>query len=301
MNKLRAAVALFACAGLGALVGVPIATAMASATAQPLPNMLVAIRAAHHPGFDRLVFEFRGRVPDQRSVRYVSQVIADPSGKVVSVVGSARLLVRFFPANGHNSKGKVSYGPERRTYALPELIQVANAGDFEAVLRFGIGVAKREPFHVFTLSNPSRFVIDITAPSRTTNVRDYFRDSHRVATGKPPLTLAVSRPVIPPAVAFGALQRLYAGPTQTELAAGLRFISSKTTGFSRVTISDHVARVYLTGGCSSGGGSRFTVADEITPTLKQFSSVRWVKIYSPNGQTQRPNGHSDSIPACLKP
>jgi len=300
MNKVRVAAALFACAGLGGLVGMPMTTALASATAQPLPNMLVAIRAAHHPGFDRLVFEFRGRLPEQRSVRYVSKVIADPSGKVVSVVGSARLLVRFYAANGHNSKGQVSYGPERRTYALPELIQVANAGDFEAVLRFGVGVAKQEPFHVLTLSNPSRFVIDIATPFRTTNVRDYFRDLHRVATGKPPLTLAVTRPVIPPAVAFGALQRLYAGPTQAELAAGLRFISSKTTGFSKVTISDQVARVYLTGGCSSGG-STFTVANEITPTLKQFSSVRWVKIYSPSGQTKRPNGKSDSIPACLEP
>ncbi|MGO8955910.1 MAG: GerMN domain-containing protein [Streptosporangiaceae bacterium] len=208
--------------------------------------------------------------------------------------------MRFYAANGHNSKGQVSYGPQRRAYALPELIQVANAGDFEAVLRFGVGVAKREPFRVLTLSNPSRFVVDIATPLRTTNVRDYFQDLHRVAGGTPPLTLAVTRPVIPPAVAFGALQRLWAGPTQAELAAGLRVVSSKTTGFSKVTISDHVARVYLTGGCSSGG-SRFTVADEITPTLKQFSTVRRVKIYSPSGQTKRPNGHSDSIPACLEP
>jgi hypothetical protein len=292
MHNIRAVTAIAAFATLGGVIAAPTATALASGPAYP--TILVAIRAAHHPGYDRLVFQFRGRLPLQRSVSYVPQVIGDPSGKVIPVVGNARLLVRFYSANGHTATGKPSYGPRWRTYALPEIIQVANAGDFEAVLRFGVGVAKREPFHVFTLANPSRFVIDISTPFRTTFVSDYF------AAGKPPAARAAIRPVIPPAVAFGALQRLYAGPTQPELAAGLRFITSQTTGFTKVTISDRVARVYLTGGCNSGG-STFTVANEIIPTLKQFSSVRWVKIYSPYGRTQRPTGHSDSIPACLEP
>jgi hypothetical protein len=37
------------------------------------------------------------------------------------------------------------------------------------------------------------------------------------------------------------------------------------------------------------------------PTLKQFPSVHWVKIYDQNGQTERPSGHSDSIPFSLEP
>jgi len=37
------------------------------------------------------------------------------------------------------------------------------------------------------------------------------------------------------------------------------------------------------------------------PTLKQFRSVHWVKIYDRNGRTERPFGHSDSIPFSLKP
>ncbi|MGO8955909.1 MAG: hypothetical protein ACLQFR_00830 [Streptosporangiaceae bacterium] len=81
MTRIRAALAVLASAGLGGLVVVPMATAPAGAAAQPLPDMLVAIRAAHHPGSDRLVFQFRGGMPDQRSVRYASTVIADPSGK----------------------------------------------------------------------------------------------------------------------------------------------------------------------------------------------------------------------------
>jgi hypothetical protein len=38
-----------------------------------------------------------------------------------------------------------------------------------------------------------------------------------------PLTESVYRPVIPPSTAFGALQRLFAGPTQAEQARGLKF------------------------------------------------------------------------------
>ncbi|WP_439657916.1 hypothetical protein ACSHWB_36780 [Lentzea sp. HUAS TT2] len=63
---------------------------------------------------------------------------------------------------------------------------------------------------------------------------------------------------------------------------------------------DGIARVRLTGGCSSHG-STFSVADEIMPTLKQFSSVRWGKIYDPQGDTERPTGQTDSIPECLEP
>jgi hypothetical protein len=35
-------------------------------------------------------------------------------------------------------------------------------------------------------------------------------------------------------------------------------------------------------------------------TLRQFASVDWVKIFDPAGHTGVPNGHTDSIPACLE-
>ena len=37
------------------------------------------------------------------------------------------------------------------------------------------------------------------------------------------------------------------------------------------------------------------------PTLKQFRSIHWVKIYDQNGRTERPFGHGDSIPFSLEP
>jgi Sporulation and spore germination len=269
-------------------------TAGGATRAAPSIPTLTAVRAAHHPGYDRLVFEFRGRVPAHRGAAYVKKVVA-PSGRTVHIVGSAILAVHFRPATSFGGTGML-----RRTYALPNIIQVVTAEDFESYMTIGVGLARREPFHLFTLTKPSRIVVDVRTPFHTVRVHDYFLDSNRFKTGQEPFTRAVHRPVIPPATAFGALQRLFAGPTMSEWAHSLRFVSSKATGFKNLRIRDGVARVQLTGRCSSGG-STFSIANEIRPTLKQFSSVNWVKIYSPSGDTEHPWGHTDSIPGCLEP
>ena len=300
MFRVRAAAMMLAFVGLSAGT-ITAATAGAAAGAPiPVAPTLTQISAEHHSGHDTLVFQFRGGVPAHYSARYVSKVIADPSGLPVNVVGSALLQVRFSPAAGHNAKGVVTYGPAQRTYALPELIQVVKAGDFESALSFGVGLAQKAPIHMYAQPKLGRVVLDINAPRWTVPVKDYFMNTHRFATGRGPGTEAVYRPVIPPATAFGAMQRLFAGPTQAEQARGLKFVSSGATGFKILSIRDGVARVQLTGKLS-GGGSTFTIANEIMPTLKQLPSVHWVKIYDQKGHTERPFGHSDSIPFSLEP
>jgi len=47
--------------------------------------------------------------------------------------------------------------------------------------------------------------------------------------------------------------------------------------------------------------AKSTVAGEIAPTLRQFPTVDWVKIYAPAGGTEQPHGQVDSIPVCLEP
>ncbi|MFI6184051.1 GerMN domain-containing protein [Nonomuraea sp. NPDC051191] len=276
------------------VTGVPALPARAAR--QAAVPVLVGVRAAHLPGLDRLVFEFQGPVPARQDVRYVSRLVADGSGRTVGAVGDALLQVRFDQADGHDRRGRTTYGPTRRTYALPGVVQVVNTGDFEATLTFGVGLARRVPYRIRTLTHPSRVVVDLTTSYRTVPVRDHFLDT----TARSPRTTAVTRPVPPPATAFGALRRLFAGPTQDERARGLRFVGSKATGFSRLTVRDGIARVYLTGPVD-GGGAAFTVADQIRPTLKQFPAIRWVKIYDAAGRTGAPAGPSDSIPRSLEP
>ena len=265
----------------------------------PIP-ILKQIRGASHVGFDRIVFEFDGPVPTQHNVATATQITADASGLPVPMIGQALLAVTFSSATAHDDLGNI-FTDERTTMGLPNVIQIVRSGDFEAVLSFGIGLARAQQFSVFTLTNPSRVVIDIAVPFRTVLTRIFFVDTNAFALGQSPYVRAVLRPVIAPNVGARSLDWLFAGPTPAERAGGLAFVSSDATGFSSLTIGGNkVARVHLTGGCDSHG-STLTIANEIVPLLKQFPTVRWVKIYDPAGTTETPGGLSNSIPAGLEP
>ncbi|MEO3876001.1 GerMN domain-containing protein [Nonomuraea sp. B12E4] len=283
---------LIAGTAMATVVTLPLALPAQAAQLAPVPT-LTGVRATHHPGFDRLVFEFRGRLPHTVRTRYVNRNVDQTTGRTVGVVGDALLRIRFEEAG-------TTSGPTRTAYPLPGVIQVVSATPYNSELTYGVGLAKHASYRVYKLTRPSRVVVDIATPYRTVPVRDYFLNTANYNAGRQPYTTAVPRPAIPPSTAYGALQRLFAGPTQAEKARGLRFVSSKTTGFSKLTVKRGVARVYLTGRLT-GAGSTFTIADEINPTLKQFPSIEWVKIYDARGHTQQPYGPSDSVPRSLEP
>jgi hypothetical protein len=143
------------------LAGLVLAFAAAApASAQSAPT-LVAVRAGRHAGFDRVVFEFRGTVPATRRVRYVDQLTEDASGEPVSLAGGADLEVVFQGANAHDDGGQPTVSPRRFSPGFTALKEVAQTGDFEAVVGYGLGVDRQRPFKVSTLGGPSRLVIDI--------------------------------------------------------------------------------------------------------------------------------------------
>ena len=139
---------------------VVLALAATPAGAQSIPT-LTDVRAGGHTGFDRVVFEFRGAVPEHR-VRYVDQLVQDGSGRPVSVAGAADLEVVFRGANAHRQDGSPTISPRRFSTGLTAVKEVVQAGDFEAVVTYGIGVDRKRPIKVSTLSNPSRLVIDVS-------------------------------------------------------------------------------------------------------------------------------------------
>jgi hypothetical protein len=269
--------------------------------AAPATPLLVGVRAASHRTFDRVVWEFRGGLPKNRSVQYVRELIADGSGQPVRIAGSAILELTVSSANAHDENTGQGTAPSRVVSGLGNVIEVVESGDFEATVSYGVGLAKRQKFSVTTLRNPSRIVVDVRKDYRQATRKVRLLDEPRFARGTPPFTRNVNRRVPAAAPAGAALHQLFAGPTAAEHARGLRTVRSGATGFTRLTVSkSKVARVYLKGGCSSSG-STFTVANLIRPTLKQFANVRWVKIYDPQGHTEHPTGRRDSIPECLEP
>lgn len=246
-----------------------------------------------------MVFRFAGAVPVRRIARYVDRLIADPSGRRVPIAGRTVLQVTLSPATARNGGGAFT-APSRIAFALPNVMTLVRSGDFEAVVSYGIGLAARASFHVHALTSPSRVVIDVATPFRTTLKRVYFFNRANFTVGKEPYFTSVLRPVRLSGPATGLMDRLFAGPTPLETSRGLALLASRATGYTGLSVRSGVARMRLTGGCSSGG-STASIADEIGPTLKQLPAVRYVKIYDPAGHTGDPAGPIDSRPGCLEP
>lgn len=297
-SRLLAAVPLVAMIAGAGVAGL---SATAEASHNYGTSRLTDIRAASHTGYDRLVFEFSGALPTSTFVSWASKITRDGSGATVPAAGNAFLQIGLSGVTGMNSSHTSTFGPANRTYALPNLAQVVHAGEFEGMLSFGASTLAKTSYTVSTLRSPSRVVIDVSTNYAKTSVPVSFVDVNRVVSGTTPYTRTVSRWVPSGAPAGGAMHRLFAGPTAAEYATGLRFLPSLATGWRDLTISGGIARVRLVGGCSSGGSSVATIATSIMPTLRAFSTVDWVKIYSPSGQTASPTGNVDSIPSCLEP
>jgi peptidoglycan hydrolase-like protein with peptidoglycan-binding domain len=155
---------------------------------------LTAVRAGGHTTFDRAVFEFAGSRPGH-DVRYVPQVLQDGSGLPVPLRGRAFLQATLSPATAHTDNGAPTSGPLPSVAGLAALRQIADAGDFEAVLTFGIGVADRTPFQVRLFTAPPRIAIDIahTPPGTGNRLLRRGDRSAAVATWQWRLHLALGR------------------------------------------------------------------------------------------------------------
>jgi hypothetical protein len=277
----------------GLTVSVIPPTAAPAASAAP---MLVGVHASHRGDVDRVVFDFRGGIPSDVRARYVDELVGDASGRPVRIAGRAVLQVRFEPTAWI---GGIP-APVRRAFALPNVMTAVRSGLFEGVTTYGIGLAKRTRVEVREQPGRSRVVVVIRAAFPTVDRKVYFFDENRFVANTEPFFVSRLRPVRASAPARGVLDRLFAGPLDREKAHGLRLLSSRAKDFTGLSIRDPIARVRLVGGCSSGG-STVTIAGEIMPTLRQFATVDWVKIYGPGGHTADPTGPTDSNPDCLNP
>jgi hypothetical protein len=128
-----------------------------------VPGSLVRVAIAHHPGYDRIVFEFAdaSKIPTYRIVPQDSaHFVRDASGQPVNLRGSAGLRIVFQNATGQGTwNGTVS---EQGSTAV--VTDVSQLGDFEGVLSFGVGLTQSSCLSVSRLDNPARLVIDVQAP-----------------------------------------------------------------------------------------------------------------------------------------
>ncbi|MGH3823696.1 MAG: AMIN-like domain-containing (lipo)protein [Pseudonocardiaceae bacterium] len=139
---------------------------VAAVPAQSAPDIpvLTGIRTGVHPTFDRIVLDFSGPRPQVHSSRFVDELIRDGSGDIEWLTGAVFAEVVLTPAQAHHDAGQPTYpGPSKfRTRDLTNVMAVAITGDFEATLSIGVGVRKQTRVKAFTLTDPTRVVIDVS-------------------------------------------------------------------------------------------------------------------------------------------
>jgi hypothetical protein len=125
------------------------------------PAVLRRLRAGRNREFDRLVFDLDGPVPGVR-VQYVHELRHQGTGDVIPLRGRAVVQVDVQPATAHTDDGHpTADGPLPDLTGFAAFREVADAGDFEAQLTWGIGVAARTPVRATTLTGPTRVAVDV--------------------------------------------------------------------------------------------------------------------------------------------
>ena len=120
-------------------------------------------RVGGQSGYDRIVFEYAGTALPSLSVTSVTPPFAhDPSGMPLTVSGKVFLGIVF-----RNVPGVASgySGPTSFKAGLPLLTDLELSGDFEGVQHWVAGLSGQACVRVFTLTSPSRLVIDLESSS----------------------------------------------------------------------------------------------------------------------------------------
>jgi hypothetical protein len=111
----------------------------------PVPQ-LVAIEVGNHPNdpgdrpYNRMSFTFTTTFPTY-TFQYVSQLTSGARGQVVQLEGQTVLRILFKQAQAHTDSGGSSIQSKPPAHlGLNRMVGYAQAGDFEGVITYGIGI-----------------------------------------------------------------------------------------------------------------------------------------------------------------
>ena len=139
-----------------------------SAGGEPTASV-TGLRAGQQGSYDRLIVEFRDRLPSEVRISGVSGTVftASPSGQEVTLQGANGIAIVMRDADLHTSYS----GPVDIVTGYTGLAEVMRLEDFEGVVQLGLGVNGPACYRAFFLSNPARLVVDVqtsAAPSSPT-------------------------------------------------------------------------------------------------------------------------------------
>jgi len=136
-----------------------------SAVSSPGPTaraQITDVRVGTHTGFDRVVIEFVGGIPQYIVEPATPPFFQDASGLPLTVNGDAFWHVVLNGGTKVSPEGGITYSGETEfSPGYPQLVHVIEGGDFEAVSNWYIGTNETACARVLTLSAPDRLVIDL--------------------------------------------------------------------------------------------------------------------------------------------
>jgi len=133
-----------------------------STAAPPRAAVLRAVRAGREPGFDRVVFEFSGSGLPGYQIHYATEpILSCGSGAPPPLAGVGHLVVRFEPAQAHDTLGRVTAADRALAPQLQQLLELKLVCDFEGQVEWAVGLAARRPFRVLEDSQPPRVIVDV--------------------------------------------------------------------------------------------------------------------------------------------
>jgi hypothetical protein len=143
----------------------PTQTAAVSGNGSGGQATLTGVRVGRHDRYDRTVFDFTGGTPTFRAA--YGKLYHQARDLVIPLAGEASLVIVFEGVD----TGAVDLDRVLNP-GFPVLRQVKSGGALEGYASFGLGLADRVGFRVFTLHRPERVVVDVahqpTQPFQTT-------------------------------------------------------------------------------------------------------------------------------------
>jgi hypothetical protein len=131
-------------------------------------GVLAAIYTEQFADHDRVVFHFHGRQAPSVTLAYADQITVDPSDRPVPLLGSTFVRVVFhggrldtLPIENDPTKVVRYGGPTTLTPRYQTLQQLSVAGDFEAVLSFGLGLSGTAEIRTATPDGQGSVIIDL--------------------------------------------------------------------------------------------------------------------------------------------
>lgn len=124
--------------------------------------ILREVRVGRHAAYDRVVFEFEGKLMPGYRIEYIDKPVrACGSGHVVALRGDGWLEISFQPAMAHTENGEPTIKERERSPDNPIIRELKLTCDFETEVTWVLGVSSPNNYRVLELDDPTRLAIDI--------------------------------------------------------------------------------------------------------------------------------------------